>query len=261
MENETERIKTEVTESVNTADKYTQVLPLPSDGYFGGPKEITIRAMTTKEEKILYSTRDESFIKKIVKSCTIEPSSLDVGKLHPEDLVYILFSIRNLTFGPTYKQPTFCPFCGAKNFTEINITDFSYTSLDTTGIDGKLFIELPVSKDKVHLKLLSIQDSDNIDREVERLASKGSLKDPAGHNFFMRLCASVDSVEDKTFESDKDKQNYLNNLHARDVNAIRNRLNTFNLGMNTTFLTKCEACGEEYEVTGAYCPEFFRPTE
>ena len=28
---------------------------VPSNGVFGGPKQITIRAMTTREEKILYS--------------------------------------------------------------------------------------------------------------------------------------------------------------------------------------------------------------
>ena len=34
--------------------------PIPINGLFGGPKEITLRAMTTREEKILLSTRDFS---------------------------------------------------------------------------------------------------------------------------------------------------------------------------------------------------------
>ena len=42
---------------------------VPSNGYFGGPKTITLRAMTTREEKILYTAKDFNFLERLIKSC------------------------------------------------------------------------------------------------------------------------------------------------------------------------------------------------
>ena len=52
---------------------------VPSAGLFGGPTEVTMRPMTTKEEKIIYTSRDMSFIEKIVKSCIVEPKDVKMS--------------------------------------------------------------------------------------------------------------------------------------------------------------------------------------
>ena len=103
---------------------------LPSNGLFGGPKEITLRAMTTKEEKILMTSRDFSVFERLVKSCCVEPKDLDIGLLHQNDIMYLIYALRELTFGTTYNQEIKCPECGAKQEIEVDISEMEVNILD-----------------------------------------------------------------------------------------------------------------------------------
>ena len=238
-----------------------KVIKVPSNGYFGGPNEITIRPMTTAEEKILYSTRDASFLKKIVKACTVEPKDLDTSKLHPNDFVYLMYQIRNLTFGSTYSQKVACPVCGFKQVIEVNISNFEYLTLETgEELEKKLIIELPISNQKIQLKLLSQGDLDELDARVKRLVMKDQLKgDPDTYAHTQRIIESIDRVVDKEFANERDKEEFVNNLHLKDLQAIISRLNSIEFGIDTSVTMKCARCEEEVEVFGAFCPEFFRP--
>jgi hypothetical protein len=242
-------------------DKYTKEIDIPSQGYLGGPKRVTIRAMTTVEEKILYSSRDNSFIKRICKSCTVSPKVLDTNKLLPADLYYMIFQIRELTFGPTYKQPIRCPYCKLQQDAEINIADFEYKLLDDD-IDSKLSIELPISKAKVQLKLISQDAVDEAERASIKLFQDGKISDLEGYTLVRKLSAMIDSVVGMVFESENDKIAYVNNMHLMDLNAIRNTLNSVDFGLKTDVTVKCQntSCNEDMEVIGTICPEFFRPT-
>ena len=84
-------------------ETFEKTYKVPSAGVFGGPTEVTIRPMTTKEEKIIYTSRDMSFIEKIVKSCIIEPKDVKISLLHPNDISFLLYIYkfmkkRNSTF-------------------------------------------------------------------------------------------------------------------------------------------------------------------
>ena len=78
----------------------TKEFELPSQGLFGGPKKVTVRPMTTKEEKMIYTARDSSFLNKIVKSCIVEPADVNLDNLHSADITYLIYMIREMTFGP-----------------------------------------------------------------------------------------------------------------------------------------------------------------
>lgn len=241
---------------------YTKEIILPSNGYLGGPSKVTIRAMTTAEEKILYSSRDFSFINKICKACTIRPKDLDLSTLTAQDLQFMLFQIREVTFGPTYKQPIRCPFCGMSQEAEINIADFTVEVLDKEELAKKLFIELPISKVGVHLRLLSQQEIDNIESEAQKLFNDGLISDPDSHAMVKKITAMIESVVGKEFENENDKFSYVNKLHMADFNAIRNALDKIKFGLDNSVEVICENknCNRKVEVLGTICPEFFRPT-
>ena len=249
--------------SGNISDKYTKEIELPSRGYLGGPKKVTIRAMTTAEEKILNTIRDNSFAKKICKACTVSPKELDTNKLLPKDLAFMLFQIREVTYGPIYKQPIRCPNCGLAQNAEINIADFEYTFLDED-IDSKLVIELPISKASVSLKLLSQDATEEIEKEVRKLYNEEKISD-IDSNIVIRLIANmIVSVSGKEFEDFNQKLSYVNRLHMADYNALRNKLNSIfdSFGLNNTTKVICQNknCEEKVEVVGTVCPEFFHPT-
>lgn len=243
-------------------DTYTKEIPVPSNGYLGGPKSITIRALTAAEEKILYSARDFSFINKLCSACTIKPKSLDMSTLTSNDLMFILFQIRELTFGPKYKQPIRCPYCNVQEEVEINIADFEYTILPDD-IDEKLFITLPKSKIGVHLRILSQQEIDNIENDVLSRYNNGKIKDLEGTTMMKKICASIKDFVGEDFSNDDDKYAFLQKLHLLDFNAIQDAISNINYGINNTAEVICTNpnCGKKVEVLGTICPEFFRPTK
>lgn len=119
---------------------------VPSNGYFGGPDKITLRAMTTKEEKILYTSRDMNFLDRLIKSCCVEPKDLDTNLLHNNDLMFLTFALRELTFGSTYEQDIVCPECGTKQKVEIDISEMDVNCLDLKDLSEKLECTLPVNR-------------------------------------------------------------------------------------------------------------------
>ena len=240
---------------------FQKVLEIPSNGYFGGPKEVTMRGITTNEEKMIYSATDFSFIKQLVKSCCVEPKDLDVDKLHPNDIVYLVFALRELTFGAKYPQEHTCPYCGLKQEVTIDITKMEYNILDLDGLDQKLEVKLPASGDTVKLKLMSQGESDSIEKEVRRENEKGKLKDPDGWLFLKKFACLIDTVNGEAFGTEAEKINYVRNMSMRDSNKINKTMGSIKLGLNQVLYIPCEKCHEEMEVKGWMSPEFFHPNE
>ena len=231
---------------------------VPSAGLFGGPTEVTLRPMTTKEEKIIYTSRDMSFIEKIVKSCIVEPKNVDIDLLHPNDITYLLYMIRELTFGPNYKQKMQCPYCGLRQDIEIDITEMTYEILDLESLDEKLNVKLPVCGDTVQLKLLSQGDFNHIDEYIKRLVRQNKLEDPEGYKYVYRFAKMIKTINGEEKEDIKEVISYVDNLNMRDFGAIKDVLQDIPIGINTLNIRKCRNCGEEVEVFGAAVPEFFR---
>lgn len=243
---------------METIEKTCQV---PSAGVFGGPEEVTIRPMSTLEEKLLYTSRDVSFIEKIVKQCVVKPENLNIEKLHPNDVIYLLFMIRELTFGPEYLQSAVCQNCGLKQDMEINITDMVYNILDVDNLESLLTVELPKCKDTVHLKLLSVGDSNEITKSIKRIVKNNKIDDEEGYSFIYRFARMIEKINDEEPKDTKEAIEYLSRLHMVDFAAIKDALDKIKIGIDTTLYYDCKKCHEEVEVIGAIVPEFFRPTE
>lgn len=246
--------------SENPITTLSKEVDVPSNGWFGGPKKVTLRAMMVSEEKILYTAKDFSFIKKIVKACCIEPKDLDMKTLHPNDLIYLLHAIRLITFGDTYKDERKCPYCGLKQDIEINISEMEMTQLDTEGLADRLKVKLPLDGSTLQLKMLSQGEIDEIDRKVANAVQKGIVKDAGGHEYMLKLCKILDEKDGEPFESDKHKLAFIEKLTSRDLAAIQATINKIEFGFDTTVYRECIGCGEEMEVKGTICPEFFHPT-
>lgn len=242
-------------------NSFEKTYQIPSNGLFGGPKEITLRAMTTKEEKILLSARDFSIFDRIVKSCCVEPKDLDTGLLHQNDIMYLIYALRELTFGPTYIQDIQCPECGFKQEAEIDISMMEVSILDTENIDEQLTVTLPVAGDTLQLKLLSSGDIKRLDKQIKQKVTKGKIQDPESYEFLVKLMETIVNKNGEDFESFEEKRSYTDNLNLRDLVAIQNTLNKINFGIDNKVVITCTKCNEDVEVNGLVCPEFFRPSK
>ncbi len=235
----------------------TKTFDLPSRGIFGGPEKVTVRPMTTKEEKLLYTAKDGTFIQKIVAACTVDPSNLDTNLLHPSDITFLLYMIREMTFGPTYRQQMQCPYCNLKQDIEIDITEMTNYLLDFDEMEKEFNIDLPICGDHLELKLLSQGDMEKISSTIKRLDRDHKLKDPDGYEYTYRFASVIAKVNGE--EKDiKEMVEYVDNLNLRDFDEIKKALNNVKIGLDTSNIRVCKNCGEEVEVFGVTVPEFFR---
>jgi len=235
----------------------TKEFELPSQGLFDGPTKVTVRPMTTKEEKLIFTARDNSFLDKLVKACIVEPADIDLNKLHSADITYLLFMIREMTFGPEYKQIMICPECGTKQEVDINITEMKNYLLDFEELSKCSEITLPICGDTLKIKLLSNGDINEINKVIKQLTRENKLQDPEGYEYTYRFAKLIETINGE--EKDiKEVINYLDNLNLRDFNEIKRALSEIRLGLDTTNIRVCKHCGEEVEVQGVVVPEFFR---
>lgn len=241
---------------------------VPSNGVFRGPKKVTLREMTTREEKILLGTRDFSVFERLVKSCCVD-EEVEFDKLHTADIMYLTFMLRELTYGPEYIQEVECPHCGRKQEVKIDINEMSVNVLsdeDAKKLNEGITVELS-NGDKVTVNMLSAGDANRIDRIIKAKTKQNRLKDPQSYEMMLRLASSVSLIEPKELNEDIDltdvenKIRYIDQLRMRDLSLIQNALNDFDFGLNRNLYRECENCGEDMEVVGYIVPEFFHPSK
>ena len=150
---------------------------VPSNGVFGGPKKVTLREMTTREEKILLGTRDFSVFERLVKSCCVD-EDISFDKLHTADIMYLTFMLRELTYGPEYTQEVDCPHCGKAQTITADITEMNpkiLSDADAKKLSEGVTVELS-NKDKVTVSMLSIGDANAIERIIKTKVKQNSFK-------------------------------------------------------------------------------------
>ena len=241
---------------------------IPSNGVFGGPKMITLREMTTREEKIILGTKDFSVFERLVKSCTVESDGeIEFDKLHTSDIMYLIFMLRELTYGPEYSQKVKCPNCGREQEIIVNINEMKIDILsdeDVRKLKDGITVELSTG-DKVTIHMISLGLSRQIDKTIKTRIKQGRVKDPQSFEMMMRLAHSIDieskEETDVDFTKIENKIGYIDELRMRDLLLIQNALNDYNFGLNRNIYRECENCGEDMEVQGYIVPEFFHPSK
>lgn len=108
---------------------------------------------------------------------------------------------------------------------------------------------------------MSKGESNKIERLVKSKSLKGKLQNPEEYEFLLKLCALIDTKNGEEFESEEAKQHYVDNLNLKDLNSIQNTLLDIDFGIDNSIVRVCSSCGEDIEVNGLICPEFFRPTK
>ena len=240
---------------------------IPSNGVFEGPKKITLREMTTREEKIILGSKDFSVFERLVKSCTVDDTEVNFDNLHNSDIMYLIFMLRELTYGPEYFQKVTCPHCNHEQEISIDINEMSIdvlTDAQVKELSQGVTIELS-NGDKVTVHMISLGLSRQIERTIKTRVKQGRVKDPQSFEMMMRLANSIDIESAEDTETDytkiENKIGYIDGLRMRDLSKIQNALNDYNFGINRNIYRECENCGEDMEVIGYIVPEFFHPSK
>jgi hypothetical protein len=231
------------------------VVKLPSKGIFYTPKKESLKVgyLTASDENILMSSNNtkDGLIKTLLRNKIYEPG-FNIGQMINVDVQAVLIFLRNTAFGSEYNFSVIDPVTKTQFDTTILLDEINYLSAKHQPDDEGLFsYELPKSKKKVKLKLLTMEEETEVDRTIEQYP-KGMVA-PVITKKLEKQIVELDGNRDKGIIA-----TFINQMPILDSKSLR------------TFLKECEPqldldrkvlapSGEEVTISVSFGVEFFRP--
>ena len=190
-------------------------ITLPSGG------TAKLRPITFEEEKQLVSISkkgdDPSFV--LIDRCVTGIEKKDILLV---DKIYILFKLRELSFGSSYEFNVTCPHCYKQSTINLDLNEMPVVSLDDAS--SEVEITLPMSKKSVVVKRASVSDEKFIiNNEVLFDNLWRFVKSFAGHEDEMVI------------------NGVLKKLPAGDTNKIASTVLCQGYGLTTNITVKCSS--------------------
>lgn len=234
-------------------------IELPSKGYLYQDADdedikkgiVRLRPMSLADEEII---ANQSYIKNgtvfihLLNSCIL--NNFDARNFVSYDVYYLIYALRQITYGEDYDFEVTCPNCDKKYDFTMKLNEVEFEQMEGTESPRKKF-KLPVSKFTVDMRCAKLGDeeeiykaakvsdySDNIlgyvARTYEILDNKGAVIGPKDYAEFFEAIPGKDRAEiTKTFKN-------IDGLKVPSVTCV------------------CPKCGYEHENTIPFNKEFFR---
>ena len=229
---------------------------LPSNGMIEGiPKQVTLRNITTAEEKLLLGSTEDA-LDDVLKACIVEPKNIDLSKMISADKHFIMYKLRIISYGPGYHVSVKCPHCGKETEFKINLDELETDFLPDDFSEPYAERKLPVAGDTVSFKLPRHADTEKARRDARKYARKF----PAAKGdmlYIYNLLTNIHQVNDKDLTL-REKQAWLEGLSGMDSSFIKNELEKLKVGLDTTCIEDCPVCKGEIEFNIPITSEFFR---
>lgn len=231
------------------------VVKLPSRGIYYTPKKESLKVgyLTAADENVLMSPNNtkDGVIKTLLRSKIYE-HGFDVSQMINVDVQAVLIFLRNTAFGSEYEFSVKDPKTNSFFETTILLDEINYLTPKHIPNDEGLFeYELPKSKKKVKLKLLTLGDESEIDKLIDQYP-KGMVA-PVITKRIEKHIVELDGNRDKGSIA-----TFINQMPISDSKDIRK------------FISECEPkmdldrkviapSGEEVTIGVTFGVEFFRP--
>lgn len=247
-----------------------ETLELPSKGkfYTKNPQLkdgiIKIRAMTTREEKIIDAINGNTFYQNwcdIIRLCT--NATFDARDLTFNDFIYLLFYLRVKSYGSTYNIVTKCDECGKENRLTIDIGEFD-TKFLFEDVDEPFELVLPMSNIKVFTRIPRMRDIIESSRKsYSETKIKG--KKVSSETYMRAICTEsmvLPNEELTKLDNPEDMLSILEiyeMLPANDSLYMKKFITKFDHGLLEPILVTCKECGEFFKQYPIITPDLFRP--
>ena len=247
----------------------TEIVELPSQGRYypedhplRGVDSIEIKYMTAKDEDTLTSTSllkkgiaIERMLQNVIVNDQVKVNDLLVG-----DKNALIVASRITGYGPNYETNLMCPACmnNVKYTFDLNErkVDHGYnleSAQATETENGTFIIDLPTSKVKLELRLMTSRDERTLITIAER-RKKNNLPDAPLTDQFGLIIVSVNGdTNQNTIDS------FVEVMPALDSQYIRQSYTAImpNVDLNLQFV--CSSCGHDEEVDLPFTADFFWP--
>ena len=217
-------------------------LELPSRGVFSAShaESIQIRPFTFEDEKILRSINKlsdaDGVIVELIKRCT---KGLEYDGLPLVDKNYILYKLREISYGDSYKIEVPCPDCSAPNELIVNLSQLPVNFADRSA-ERNYEITLPDSEVTVKYRVPTTLDE-------KYLQSPASMMDN-----LWKLLVSIDGHTERIIV-----QGFVSKTTAKDISHIRNAILNDDLGIQTKVGFICNGCSSDSRVDLPINESFF----
>ena len=240
--------------------KFEQTVQLPTNGFFydedNNITEVTLRDITTKEEKMLLGSTSDNTMTNVIKACIVSPK-FDLDDLITPDIHYLLMQLRIHTYGSSYKVQFTCPNCGNRETEAINLDEMICYTLEEP-FKQPFEFKLPVSGDTLGCKLLTNRDSRFINNMAKKL-SKSSPQNRSQVSYNLRMAKQIVTINGEEM-NDGQTQRYVQEMHGRDSAYFWWKMNSIKIGYDTDIEHTCSNCGTDFDIAMPISAEFFRPT-
>lgn len=245
-----------------------EVVTLPSGGVIYATesglhmkKDLTIKAMTTKEEDILTSRaliKKGTVITELIKACVTEPG-VNLDALIAGDRNALMIGIRCTGYGAKYKPTMDCPACQSPSEQTFDLGQLAIKTLDAAPVSegvNEFGFDLPQTKAKVTFKFLTGKDEEELLSAQER--KKKVINSQLDTLISDQLKSSILSVNGK-----RDRAAlafFVDNMPGQDSLALREYMRQIQPGIDMGAMFECDKCGHTEEVQIPIGIEFFWPS-
>jgi len=225
------------------------------------PSEVSLRSLTTFEEKIRLSGQGfYQTMSKLIDTVTESPEDFNSQDLTVFDFYFLMYKMRSVTYGHNYKVTVTCPHCNKTSVLTVDLDEIKVKTLPDDFVEPFKVGPLPRSGDVLECRFLRIKDYlKNEKRAKEILRNTPNYEgDPANLLAVASRIVTINGEEKTSIE----KEMYVEKMNALD-NAYLTQYCDFiedKVGMDTECHDTCPGCGEDLIFDLPFNREFFRPT-
>lgn len=230
---------------------------LPTRGYLYQSSEdddirsgiIRLRPMTLKDEEILANQtyiKNGSVFRRLIDSCML--NDFDAKELTGYDTYFIIYALREITYGKDYKFQIKCGDCGKEFEYELKMNEAEFDELEEK-IKPEKTIKLPVSKYTVTIKYPSIGDEEAANKFQE---DGGDV----AKSYAVRTIAITDNEGEPV--SPRDFVEFYEAIPGKDRVELSKAFEKLDKLKVPTVKVVCPKCGEEMEMDIPFNRDFFR---
>jgi len=237
---------------------------LPSLGKLYGegfPEEVTIRSMTTFEEKMRLG--NQGFWKvmcNILNAVVTSPENFDAYQMSLFDFYFLMYKMRTVSYGNIYKVAVTCPHCGKRAEVEVDLDKLEVKYLPDDFVEPFEIGPLPRSGDMLQCKFLRVIDEINNEQRAKEILRK-SPEYEGDPNYLLNISAQILDINNKHLLPAQVGL-YVEKMPAMDsaylFQAYKKITDGFGLDIECTDV--CSHCGGDLVFDLPFNSEFFRPT-
>jgi hypothetical protein len=198
--------------------------------------KVALKPITFEEEKLLINSSKTSSnpLDMLISKCVSVENDEELLFI---DKVYLLFKLRQISFGNEYRFKIPCPSCGADDSYSVMIDEIPVVTLEST---DPVEVTLPMCKKKAVIRLATMADEKYIG---------------TGMGVLDNAWRFVNSVEGH--DSKKIISKFIPKLPAGDVNKIISTFMCRGYGLQTEVGISCKACGSNNIIDLPLTKDFF----